>query len=132
MFLALIYGLATSAYSVGGRAIWQHSPSMLLLAIIILMLLKAEDKPSIAAWVGIPVALSYTVRPTDSLFVLVFTIYVAVRFRKHLLAICWAPRRLQPYFLPIISRSITISCRLITIPLWMDSIFTTGVGCQRR
>jgi hypothetical protein len=85
IFLALLYALGTSAYSVGGRAIWQHSPSMLLLAIIIYMLLRAEEKPSLAAWVGIPVALSYTVRPTDSLFVIVFTAYVAVRFRPYLL-----------------------------------------------
>jgi hypothetical protein len=85
LILALLYALATPAYSVGGRAIWQHSPSMLLLAIIIMMLLRAEENPSLAAWVGLPVALSYTVRPTDSLFVIVFTAYVAVRFRRYLL-----------------------------------------------
>jgi hypothetical protein len=33
----------------------------------------------------LPVALSYTVRPTDSLFVIVFTVYIAVRFRPYLL-----------------------------------------------
>ncbi len=82
--LALLYALATSAYSVGGRAIWQHSPSMLLLAVIIFMLLKAEEKPSLAGWVGLPVSLAYTVRPTDSLFVIVFTAYVAVRHRRYL------------------------------------------------
>jgi hypothetical protein len=85
LILALLYALATPAYSIGGRAIWQHSPSMLLLAIIILMLLEAEEKPWLAGWVGLPVALSYTVRPTDSLFVIVFTAYVAVRFRPYLL-----------------------------------------------
>lgn len=85
IILAVLYALATPAYSVGGRAIWQHSPSMLLLAIIILMLLGAEENPSLAGWAGLPVALSYTVRPTDSLFVIVFTAYVAVRFRAHLL-----------------------------------------------
>jgi Dolichyl-phosphate-mannose-protein mannosyltransferase len=82
--LALLYALATPAYSVGGRALWQHSPSMLLLAIIVLMLLRAEERPSLAAWVGLPVALSYTVRPTDSLFVIFFTAYVAMRYRRYL------------------------------------------------
>jgi hypothetical protein len=85
ILLALLYALATPAYSVGGRAIWQHTPSMLLLAIVILMLLKAEENPSLAAWAGLPVALSYTARPTDSLFVIVFTLYVALRFRPYLL-----------------------------------------------
>jgi hypothetical protein len=84
VILALLYALATPAYSVGGRALWQHSPSMLLLAIIILMLLKAEDRPWLAGWVGLPVALAYTVRPTDSLFVILFTAYVAVRHRRYL------------------------------------------------
>jgi Dolichyl-phosphate-mannose-protein mannosyltransferase len=85
IILALLYALATPAYSIGGRALWQHSPSMLLLAIIILMLLRAEEHPSLAAWVGLPVALSYTVRPTDSLFVIFFTAYVAIRYRRYLL-----------------------------------------------
>lgn len=84
ILLTLLYALATPAYSIGGRALWQHSPSMLLLATIILMLLKAEEKPSLAAWAGLPVALSYTVRPTDSLFVIVFTAYVAIRYRAQL------------------------------------------------
>jgi hypothetical protein len=84
VILALLYALASPAYSIGGRALWQHSPSMLLLAIVILMLLRAEEKPSLAAWAGLPVALSYTVRPTDSLFVIVFTAYVAVRYRAYL------------------------------------------------
>ncbi len=63
---------------------WQHTPSMLLLAIIIYMLLRAEERPVLAAWAGLPVALSYTCRPTDSLFVIVFTAYVAVRHRRYL------------------------------------------------
>lgn len=82
--LALLFGLATSAYSVAGRALWQHTPSMLLLCLIIYLLLQAEEQPRMAAWAGIPVALSYTVRPTDSLFVLVFTAYVATHYRKQL------------------------------------------------
>jgi len=85
LVLALLFALATSAYSTGGRALWQHTPSMLLLAAIILLLLRAEENPALAAWAGLPVALSYTVRPTDSLFVIVFTGYVALRHRRYLL-----------------------------------------------
>jgi hypothetical protein len=93
VLLALLFALATSAYSIAGRAVWQHTPSMLLLTIIIYMLLRAESigepnrpqRPSLAAWAGLPVALAYTVRPTDALFVVVFTLYVAVRHRRYLL-----------------------------------------------
>ena len=84
VILALLFALATSAYSVAGRALWQHTPSMLLLAIIIYMLLRSEDRPALAAWAGLPVALAYTVRPTDALFVLIFTAYVALRHRRYL------------------------------------------------
>ncbi len=84
VILALLFAVATPAYSVAGRALWQHTPSMLLLAVAIYLLLRAEDRPALAAWAGIPVALSYTVRPTDALFVLVFTAYVAVRHRAYL------------------------------------------------
>ncbi len=85
LILAVLFGIATPAYSTAGRALWQHTPSMLLLAVIVLMLLKAEKNPALAAWVGIPVALSYTVRPTDSLFVAVFTLYVWARHRPFFL-----------------------------------------------
>jgi hypothetical protein len=84
VMLALLFALGTSAYSVAGRAVWQHTPSMLLLTIIIYLLLRAEERPSLAAWAGLPVALSYTVRPTDALFVAIFTAYVAVRHRRYL------------------------------------------------
>ncbi len=84
VWLTLLFALATSAYSVAGRAVWQHTPSMLLLTIVIYLLLRAEDRPALAGWVGLPVALAYTCRPTDALFVMVFTIYVAVRHRKYL------------------------------------------------
>ena len=89
ILLALLFALATSAYSIAGRAVWQHTPSMLLLTIVIYMLLRAapntpNSHPSLAAWAGLPVALAYTVRPTDSLFVIIFTLYVAVRHRKYL------------------------------------------------
>jgi hypothetical protein len=84
VILSLLFATGTPAYSTAGRAIWQHTPSMLLLTIIIYLLLNAEERPALAAWAGLPVALAYTVRPTDALFVLVFTAYVAARFRKYL------------------------------------------------
>jgi hypothetical protein len=99
LMLSLVFALATPAYSVAGRAIWQHTPSMLLLAIIIYLLLRAEDRPVMAAWAGLPVALSYTVRPTDALFVVIFTAYVAVRHREQLLKYLLAAAPVAAVFL---------------------------------
>jgi hypothetical protein len=84
LVLAIFFATGTSAYSVAGRGLWQHAPSMLLLTIIIYLLMRAEERPELAGWAGLPVALSYMVRPTDSLFVVIFTFYVAVRHRRQL------------------------------------------------
>jgi hypothetical protein len=99
VILALLFALATSAYSTAGRALWQHTPSMLLLTVVIYLLLGAEERPVLAAWAGIPVALSYTVRPTDALFVLIFTAYVAVRHRGMLLRYLFAAAPIAAIFL---------------------------------
>ncbi|HLW77498.1 MAG TPA: hypothetical protein VKS01_10940, partial [Bryobacteraceae bacterium] len=63
IWLTLLFAVATSAYSIAGRALWQHTPSMLLLTVIVYLLLRAESRPSLAGWVGLPVALAYTCRP---------------------------------------------------------------------
>jgi len=85
VWLTLLFATGTSAYSVAGRGLWQHTPSILLLSIVIYLLLGARERPALAAWAGLPVALSYTVRPTDSLFVIIFTVYVAVKHTRYLL-----------------------------------------------
>jgi hypothetical protein len=72
---------------------------MLLLTIIIYLLLRAEDRPALAAWAGLPVALSYTVRPTDALFVVIFTLYVAVRRRRQLIGYLAAAAPVAAIFL---------------------------------
>jgi len=84
VWLTLLFAFATPAYSVASRGLWQHTPSILLLTITIYLLLRAEEHPALAAWAGFPVALSYTVRPTDALFCIVLTAYVAVRHRRYL------------------------------------------------
>lgn len=83
-WLALIFAFSTPAFSTASRALWQHTPSIFLLTLTIHLLLRAETSPRFAAWAGLPVALSYTVRPTNAVFVLLFTLFVAVRHRKYL------------------------------------------------
>ena len=99
VWLTLLFAFATPAYSVAGRGLWQHTPSILLLTITIYLLLRAEEHPALAAWAGIPVALSYTVRPTDALFCAVFTAYVAVRHRRYLLRYLLAAAPVAAVFL---------------------------------
>lgn len=82
VLLAVLLALATPAFSTASRALWQHTPSVFLLTLAIYLLLRAEERAVMAAWAALPVALSYTVRPSNALFVLVFTGYVAMRHRQ--------------------------------------------------
>ena len=83
--LALCFAFATSAWSTASRALWQHGPSMLMLSIALYLLLRADEKPYLVTFAALPVALAYLVRPTNSLFAIAVTIYIAMRHRRYLL-----------------------------------------------
>jgi hypothetical protein len=80
--LALLFVFGTSVYSTGALALWQHTPSVFLIACAIYLLLLAERTPTTAAWCALPLALSYTVRPSDAVLVVVCTSYVWVHHRS--------------------------------------------------
>jgi len=84
-FLALIFAFATSAWSTASRALWQHGPSMLMLALALYLLLTAESHPWRASLAGFPAAIAYLVRPNNAIIVAVVTLYVAVRYRRYLI-----------------------------------------------
>jgi hypothetical protein len=84
-FLALIFAFATSAWSTASRALWQHGPSMLMLSIALYLLLRADEKPSLITFAALPVSFAYLVRPTNSLFVISVTIYIAMCHRRYLM-----------------------------------------------
>ncbi|HWE23149.1 MAG TPA: hypothetical protein VG496_04330 [Myxococcales bacterium] len=82
--LAGVFAFGTPAWSVASRGLWQHGPSMLLLAIALHFFVRARTKPELAAFAGIPVALAYAVRPTNAVAVVVFTLLVAWRWPRML------------------------------------------------
>jgi hypothetical protein len=59
--IALVLGFGTSAWSTASRALWQHGPSMLLLALALLIQLRGGRM----FWVGALLASAYVVRPTN-------------------------------------------------------------------
>jgi hypothetical protein len=83
--LALIFAYSTPAWSTGSRAFWQHCPSMLVLTLVVYLFIRAESNPVYAAIAGAPLACSYVIRPTNSLLVIVATLYVVFRHRKQLI-----------------------------------------------
>jgi hypothetical protein len=84
LFLAVIFGLGTSAWSVASRALWQHGPSMLWLTATLYLLLLARRRPAVIQLTGLTLALAYVTRPTNSISILLVSIYVLVFYRKYL------------------------------------------------
>ncbi len=107
--LALLLAFATPAWSTASRALWQHGPSMLCLAMALFALLRADPDaarpagtgprtgartppspgprtgpPRTAAWLavaGLALGSSFVVRPTNAVFVVCLGAYVLWRHR---------------------------------------------------
>jgi hypothetical protein len=85
VLLVLIFAFCTSAWSTASRALWQHGPSMLMLAMALYVVVLALDRPQRIQYLSLPLAFSFVVRPTNSLSILVFTAYVLVCYRRYFL-----------------------------------------------
>lgn len=81
---ALVFAFATSAWTTASRALWQHGPSMLMLALVLYILLCARDRPRLIVLAAVPLAISFWIRPTNSIAVIAFSIYVLKYYRQYL------------------------------------------------
>jgi hypothetical protein len=84
LLVALVFAFATSAWSTASRGLWQHGPSMMCLAATLLLLACARERPRLAAFAALPLAYSYVVRPTNSVSIVVFTLFVLIEHRRQL------------------------------------------------
>jgi hypothetical protein len=85
LLVALAFAFGTAAYSTASRQFWQHGPDMLCLSVALLLAFRARAHPRSVAFLGIPLALAYTVRPTSSIPFVFFTVWVVLRHRSLLL-----------------------------------------------
>ncbi len=102
LLLVGIFAFGTSAWSTASRALWQHTPSMLMLTLILYMLLRAKLVPATPNWaialLGLPVAFSFVIRPTNSIVVLVISAYIVFAHRRAFLAYCaWGVTVAAPF-----------------------------------
>jgi hypothetical protein len=98
LLLVLVFAFCTSAWSTASRALWQHGPSMLMLSAALYLILVARDRPSSVQFASIPLALAFVVRPTNSITVLLLTVYVAVQYRRYFLRyLLWATTIAAPF-----------------------------------
>lgn len=83
---ALVLAFGTGAWSTGSRALWQHTPSMLCLALALLAALRL-DRADGARWayaLGVALAAAYTMRPTNAVALVLILVWVAVTQRPKL------------------------------------------------
>ncbi len=87
----IIFAFCTSMWSTATRALWQHTPLVLMLIIAMLLLQRGRDRPALIQFVGLPLAFAFLSRPTAivpivgiSLYILVFYIRWFIRY------LCWA------------------------------------------
>jgi hypothetical protein len=86
VLLALAFAFCTPAWSTASRALWQHGPSMLSLALALLLILKARERPVLAQFASIPLAYSFICRPTNVLPAAALTLFVFLRHRRQFVA----------------------------------------------
>ncbi len=104
LLMTFIFAFCTSAWSSASRALWQHGPSMFLLTVSLYLLLLAKYKPKYEPWairlVSIPLVFSYVVRPTNGISILILTIFILIRYRKHFLSYClWSMLVILPFLI---------------------------------
>lgn len=84
VLLAGIFAFGTAAWSTASRALWQHGPSMLLLAIALYLALCARTNERVIRFLGAILALACITRPTNVVVLAVFALYVALYYRRQL------------------------------------------------
>lgn len=104
LLLTGIFAFCTPAWSIGSRALWQHSSSLLILTVSLYLLLLARHKPHYEPWairlVSLPLMFSYLVRPTNWISILILTIFILIHHRKHFLSYClWSLLVVIPFCL---------------------------------
>jgi hypothetical protein len=80
--LALMFAFGTSAWSVASRTLWQHDLSILMLTLALYVLLIARTRPARIQYLGLIVATAYVIRPTNSLAVIAYTVFVFLFYRR--------------------------------------------------
>jgi hypothetical protein len=83
ILLTAVIGLGTSVWSTASCGLWQHGPSIFLLTLALYLLLAAENRPQLVQYVGIPLVLSYLMRPTNAIPVAIFTVYIWWKYRQY-------------------------------------------------
>ncbi len=99
LLVAFIFAFCTSAWSTGTRALWQHGPTMLCLALALYLLLAARNRPWLAQFASIPLAYSFVIRPLNAVSILFLSLFVLLAYRKYFIRyVLWSCVITVPFF----------------------------------
>jgi hypothetical protein len=79
MLVALTFAFGTLLWSLVSRALWQHSPSVFLNSLLVLLLIRGNYSRRVCVGIGFILALAFFVRPTNAVPVVVVGGYLLVR-----------------------------------------------------
>ena len=82
ILVTLVFAFCTSTWSIASRELWTHTPSMLLLTATLCLAVFALRVPRLIQFAGVLLGFSYVVRPTNALSVILWALYVFVRYRR--------------------------------------------------
>src|ERR1039457_2560725 len=98
VWLALLFAFGTAEWSVASRNLLQHGLTVLLLSAALYSALAAREQPSRIRFAGLALALASTVRPSNAISAAVFTLYVAIHYRRSLASfLLWTLPAAVPY-----------------------------------
>ncbi len=83
ILMTFVFAFCTSTWSTASRGLWQHGPTILMLTIVLYLIIQSEKKMGLIQYVSIPLAFSFIVRPTNSLSILLLTIFVFLKYKKY-------------------------------------------------
>jgi hypothetical protein len=87
VWYALLFAFGTAEWSTASRNLMQHGLSVALLSAAIYIVVDGRR----IAYASIPLALAFTVRPSNAIAAAVFTVFIVVHYREHLMRfIGWA------------------------------------------
>lgn len=91
LIVTFVFAFCTPVWSTASRALWNHTSSILMLALAIDLLDRAEARPRCARPAGLPLGLAYVMRPSNAVAVIALTLFTLLRHRRQFVGfVLWA------------------------------------------
>jgi len=99
LLATFILCLCTSVWSVATRGLWQHGPAILMFVVAMLLLERASRRSFLAQYASLPLAMSFIIRPTAAIEIVILSVYVLVIHREWFVRyMLWAAVVAAPWF----------------------------------